>query len=389
MSSPLGLLAIAVATLVLIELAARAISVVGERVLGRAVPRVDRFLEEQSRQLAARLKDRSQFRSRFHERWGWEPNRGRIAEGEHINQQGVRGEIEYPPEPTPGTLRIAAFGDSFVYGADAVDEVCWSGRLERSHRVEVLNYGVGGYGLDQCLLRYRDEGARARADVVLLGITTVMASRVVSRYRRFENPGDGALFKPRFVLEGGALRLLPAPVPSDEAATRLLEDPLGVIAFGERDYWYMPAMFEHRAYRYSSAYRLGAYAWFRFVRRYLDPDRIRRGGTLNPDSESFRLLRRIAVEFADAVRSDGARCVVMFFPMEADVEARIESGSTPYEPLRASLAEAGLTVVDPIDHLMAGGPPDALYGPPLRHYSALGNERIAGAVAAALALDSR
>ena len=61
-----------------------------------------------------------------------------------INGQGLRSTREYAPKAPPGILRVAVFGDSFVYGNEVSAADVWTTRLEgdRSER-EVLNYGGG------------------------------------------------------------------------------------------------------------------------------------------------------------------------------------------------------------------------------------------------------
>lgn len=81
-----------------------------------------------------------------------------------IGEQGARGGRDYPPEPAEGVLRLAYFGTSFVFGSEVADEETWCAQLEElDPRLEALNFGVGGYGTGQALLRMRRErlhGAR-------------------------------------------------------------------------------------------------------------------------------------------------------------------------------------------------------------------------------------
>lgn len=81
-----------------------------------------------------------------------------------IGEQGARGGRDYSPEPAEGVLRLACFGTSFVFGSEVADEETWCAQLEElDPRLEALNFGVGGYGTGQALLRMRRErlhGAR-------------------------------------------------------------------------------------------------------------------------------------------------------------------------------------------------------------------------------------
>src|SRR5262249_18411484 len=93
------------------------------------------------------------------------------------NQDGIREDHWdhlVSPRPRPGVLRIALFGDSFTNGANAPFDQTWGQVLETNLRrrgieAEVLNFGVGGYGMDQALLRWRKQGRAFSPHIVLFG----------------------------------------------------------------------------------------------------------------------------------------------------------------------------------------------------------------------------
>ena len=81
--------------------------------------------------------------------------------------------------------------------------------------VEVLNYGVGGYGIDRAYLRYLSEGAELHPRVVMMGFTTDDIGRVVNVYRGFIDSRSSVLFKPRFLIDArNELTLLEPPLKS-------------------------------------------------------------------------------------------------------------------------------------------------------------------------------
>lgn len=74
----------------------------------------------------------------------------------------------------PGELRIALLGDSFTEGKEVPFDSCFAQVLERTLQerhprgpVEVLNFGVSGYGTVASTARFRALGARFHPDVVL------------------------------------------------------------------------------------------------------------------------------------------------------------------------------------------------------------------------------
>ncbi len=135
---------------------------------------------------------------------GWLPRPSISREGETTNSKGMRGSREFPREKPPGVRRIAVLGDSFTYGLDVADEETYCAQMEDvTSGIEVLNFGVNGFGTDQQYLYWKREASRYAPDVVLLGFFLPDVERNVLSVRD--------LPKPRFVLEGDELRLIEVP----------------------------------------------------------------------------------------------------------------------------------------------------------------------------------
>ena len=87
----------------------------------------------------------------------------------------VRGGGKIGPK-SRGAVRLIALGDSFTWGTEVEDNETYpfylAKTLPEAHRkqAEVLNMGVGGYGIDQALLKYLRHGKPLRPDLVILGI---------------------------------------------------------------------------------------------------------------------------------------------------------------------------------------------------------------------------
>jgi hypothetical protein len=128
----------------------------------------------------------------------------------HTTTDGIRGSAPASRARVPGRTRIAVFGCSQTFGAEVEDDETYSARLQALLRdVEVLNFGVHGYGTDQMLLRYERDGVPYQPDVVVIGFAYYHLERNLDDFRFFA--------KPRFVLDdGGALRLTGVPVPTPE-----------------------------------------------------------------------------------------------------------------------------------------------------------------------------
>jgi lysophospholipase L1-like esterase len=92
-----------------------------------------------------------------------------------VNELGYRGPAR-PREKPPGTIRIAAIGDSFTYGqavrADetipALLETELQSRLGAAPRIEVLNFGVPGLNVEEYREQYALFAAQWQPDVALV-----------------------------------------------------------------------------------------------------------------------------------------------------------------------------------------------------------------------------
>jgi hypothetical protein len=96
-----------------------------------------------------------------------------------VNSAGQR-DLDYPLAKPDGVYRIAVLGDSYAEAMHVQrEEAFWAllpGRLhacgfEPGKRIEVLNFGVSGYGTAQEYLVLESAAARYRPDLVLLQFT--------------------------------------------------------------------------------------------------------------------------------------------------------------------------------------------------------------------------
>lgn len=96
-----------------------------------------------------------------------------------INSKGLR-DREYPYQKSADKIRIAALGDSLTFGEGTPYGERFTDIAEQGFKnVEILTMGVPGYGLDQMLLMFAEEGARYQPDVVLFMVAWAVASRHV------------------------------------------------------------------------------------------------------------------------------------------------------------------------------------------------------------------
>ncbi|HKZ31185.1 MAG TPA: SGNH/GDSL hydrolase family protein [Vicinamibacteria bacterium] len=93
----------------------------------------------------------------------------------HVNELGLRGP-ETTLEKPPGVRRVAVLGDSIAFGYWVSDEQGFARQLERllnqaasgAGRVEVLNFGVPGYNLEQEIEALRAKALAFSPDLVVV-----------------------------------------------------------------------------------------------------------------------------------------------------------------------------------------------------------------------------
>lgn len=109
---------------------------------------------------------------------GWYRKEG--AAYVRINEDGLR-DREHALAKPPGTIRIAVIGDSYPESLPVnLEDAFWSvmaNKLDQCGvfapgKVEVINFGVSGYGTAQELLTLRERVWKYSPDIVMLTVTT-------------------------------------------------------------------------------------------------------------------------------------------------------------------------------------------------------------------------
>jgi hypothetical protein len=110
----------------------------------------------------------------------------------------------FPSIPKGGVLAV---GDSFTWGSEVADWETWPAYLEAETGIPVVNAGVGGYGIDQAVLR-------AEQLIPVVNPSVIVVSFIPNCIGRNEYYVHGkGLEKPYFDLIKGELRIRNVPVP--------------------------------------------------------------------------------------------------------------------------------------------------------------------------------
>lgn len=305
---------------------------------------------------------------------GWTIRPNGSKRGYKTNRHGIRASREYALEPPPGTLRLAAFGDSFTHASDVPNGETWHHRIEEMvPNAEVLNFGVPGFEPGQAFLRYRRDGVKFHPHVVLIGFMSENINRVVNTFRPFYFPRSGVPFsKPRFALRGNDLVLVPNPIDSEDGYRELLRDPEQVLPrLGENDYFY-----QRSSDRSSLDFLPSVRIWSIFSNQYLHQPTLR-GGVYNTRSEAYRVTVRVLEEFYKEAAANGSLPILVLFPERRDIRARREGRTVVYQPLLDELRSKGYRVIDLLEGFERYDPQGEMMKKKFIHYPKSGNRMVA------------
>ncbi len=305
------------------------------------------------------------------------------------NRQGFRGDREYTEIPPAGKIRLTTFGDSFTHCDGVSNSEMWQAVLESLNpKLEVLNFGVPGYGTDQAYLRYREDGKSFKTQYVLIGVMSENIRRVVNTYRPFYYSDTGIpLSKPYFSIEDDQLIAHENGLYSLSDYQELIKDPQPLLAaLGEDDYW-------HNRKKGQTLWDL--FPSVRMAKRIntklfdppntREPDNIdNEDGSYNREATPYRVLRKILRQFYDEALAEGAQPVILFFPDHWAVFHYRKTQTKVYEPLLEELRENGYVTIDLMESLAKPERDEDVEKFFDGHYSPLGNQRVAEQIYSAL-----
>ncbi len=299
--------------------------------------------------------------------WVLGPDR-RSADGLYSSSvEGVRsatkGEVA---ASRPSRRRVALVGDSFTFGLDVRYEDSWGHRLERElgADVQVLNFGVEAYGLDQAYLRYLRDVRPWRPEVVILGLIDHDLHRSMAVYFFLSFPGwDYPFAKPRFVASRNEPVLLNAPLPPPEviAATPAIRE----LPFVAYEPGYRPEEWASRPLDHSYLHRL-------MVSKYRDL--VVDSGP--PKEQMFALNRDLVHAFLRRARAEGSMPLVAYFPSDRNFRALAKDRG--WRSLaQTMLDDSRIPYIDTTPCLMPLAPADRFPADGRNHFAPRANAAIA------------
>jgi len=297
--------------------------------------------------------------------WTIGPNR-RSANGLYYSSwEGIRAPREGVSfARSTKKIRIALVGDSFSFGYDVAYEDSWGYLLEKAlgHEFEVLNFGVGMYGIDQAYLRYEKDVRQWKPNVVIFGLIsddverTMRLYHIIGPYPAFDLPFS----KPRMILHEGNLKKLNVPpITPQDLFLRASVSELPFVQYDpdyKASHW--QSSFLHKSYLARAMMTIFP-AW-------------EAGVPENTDSALVSVNASILKAFVKSAVSEGTIPMLVYFPEKADFTG--EPNALPIG--KKVLQEANITYTDTTPCLMPLKP-DERFVTKRSHYSAQGNARVA------------
>jgi hypothetical protein len=107
---------------------------------------------------------------------------------------------------------ISCYGDSFAFCRQVNDNETWEHYLSELTQNNVLNFGVGNYGIDQAILRLEREFSKNPTEIVILCVVPDTIRRILNIWKHYFEYGNTFGFKPRFIISENKLKLIKNPI---------------------------------------------------------------------------------------------------------------------------------------------------------------------------------
>ena len=339
---------------------------------------------------------------------GWirKPNTTREEKGKFgitkwsINEKGSRTNPKFKEK----TSNISCYGDSFTFCRQVNDDETWEYYLSELENTNVLNFGVGNYGIDQSFLRLEREFHKNKTDIVILGVVPDTISRIMSSWKHYYEYGNTFAFKPRFILENEELKLIENKI-NEESKFNNYEKYLDEIQ--KRDYFYKEKFKKeiiHFPYVFTILKNLkrniSIMYWVTIIESWKKKDKDISKIKWNPmkiimdinlkwriqlykNKEATTILEKILEKYVSFAKTNNFIPVFVFLPQKDDITF-INNKYNFYHEIekKISLIE-GLYVIPVTEQLVLENKIDEIYSDDNEyggHFSRVGNQNVASII---------
>ena len=224
---------------------------------------------------------------------------------------------------------IDVYGDSFTYGHE--DPLyAWPSQLSELLNCRVRNFGVGGYGSDQALLKFLSKDNHSK--IIFLNHFSENIIRNVNQFRNFIYPNKYYLFKPRYILQKEELKLVILPNISKKNIDYFLQEPQKYL----KHEYFLPngesgVQFLRFPFTINIIKSLNHWHLKKKINR--NPSRLVDFYQPNHNSNGLNITYKILNHFYNKVISDGNIPIITVFPTCRDLEYFKKFEKFPYDNL--------------------------------------------------------
>ncbi len=123
-----------------------------------------------------------------------------------ISSKGYRGKSRYKK------TAITVFGDSFAFCRYVNDDETWESYLENKLGLNIHNFGVGNFGLDQSFLKFLKYKRNIKSKIIIFNVVPETIARINSYWKHYREFGNILGFKPIYELKKNKLKLKKVPL---------------------------------------------------------------------------------------------------------------------------------------------------------------------------------
>jgi hypothetical protein len=303
----------------------------------------------------------------------------------HIDEGGSR----VNPGFEEAAAEIFLYGDSYAFSRQVNDDETWAHHLSNALQKNVVNKGVGNYGVDQALIRLEREPEAKQCRMLIMAVVPETIGRVHSVWKHYSEYGNTLAFKPRFYLADGELGMI-SNLLNDE---KKFEDfPSLALAARTHDYFY-DRKFKRDIFTFPYSLCLwrengrnikllyaafldlfdhGERAFVSVMRRNVELT-----ARMYRDPEIASLLKSIILRFSEFSKANGIVPLFVLMPQLMDLE-RIKSHGPYYDDFIRDISEH-TNVADLTEPLLEMSSLSGLYINDVYggHFSAKGNQFVA------------
>lgn len=249
---------------------------------------------------------------------------------------------------------VITVGDSYAFCREVNDDETWQHFLANKINKNVTNFGVGNYGMDQSLLRFKRElkNLKDKPQYAVMAVVPETIQRNLACWKHYSEYGNTFAFKPRFILENHQLKLVNNFVDTPDKFYNLKKIIPRINKYDhfykdfEKDVLSFPYLFNvfrkkktKQIFSFSLARLFEALRidWrkFKSIKTQKIKEEIKgtikRKKELYSDEEARKLSLEILKEFASVSRKNKLEPIFMMMPQEDDLRDIIEKKSAYYQ----------------------------------------------------------